>query len=375
MRRTGRRWLAAAGVVAGTVLSTSAAAGAEPRVDVVAVSGILDGTQERAIVSAIRSAERERAQAIVIQIDSVGGFDTARLERLTRAVRDAHLPVVTWVGPPGARAANSALALAWSADVVAMAPGSSVGPVRAIDVRDRAPDVAAARRVLLERARSAGRPEAAARLVFSDALPAGRAEDAGAVDLVAIQLPDLLDKLDGRTVMVGGSERALATDPDQLTVTFKKGDLWGRLLHAAAKPSVAYLVLLIGLVGVVFEIFHPSTGPAGICGLLGLALAGYAVATLGASWLGVALIVGGIAAMCVDLRVEGFGLFSLAGIAGLIVGSVLLFPSPWMRASPWVLSFGAASMIAFMVGAMTRVLRDLRALARGEIAVQDPHPH
>jgi membrane-bound serine protease (ClpP class) len=154
-----------------------------------------------------------------------------------------------------------------------------------------------------------------------------------------------------------------------------KIDLFGRMLHAAAQPSMTYLLLLLGLVGIVFELFHPSTGPAGISGLAALAFAVYGVATLGGSWIGVALIVAGVGAFCIDLRYSSLGPFTIGGFIALVSGSLLLFRSPWLRVSPWVLALGVIGIVLFLLGAMTRVLRDLRAIARGELEVTEAHPH
>jgi membrane-bound serine protease (ClpP class) len=133
--------------------------------------------------------------------------------------------------------------------------------------------------------------------------------------------------------------------------------------------------LLVGLVGLVFELFHPSTGPAGISGLIALGLAVYGIVTLGGSWIGFALIVIGVVGFCLDLRFQALGVATILGFAGLVAGSLLLFSGTFLSVSVWVLAFGIVSMVAFLLGAMTRVLRDLRAVARGELEVTEAHPH
>jgi membrane-bound serine protease (ClpP class) len=253
-----------------------------------------------------------------------------------------------------------------------MAPGTAFGPVETLDLRAPEPDADSVGDAILAIRATRSRQVSA---VAQRALSADRAERSGVIDLIALQLPEVLRELDGRTIEVAGRQATLDTDPEGLAVRFRKTDLVGRVQHAVAQPSIAYLLLLLGLVGLVFELFHPSTGPAGGTGLAGLALGLYGIGVLGGSWLAVALIIVGVAGFCVDLRVEGLGLFTLTGLAMLIAGSLLLFPGPFLKVHPLVLGFGIAGMIAFLVSAMTRVLRDLRALARGEIEVTDPHPH
>lgn len=313
------------------------------RVEVLEVKGIIDGSVERTLIATIEQAESERASMVVLQIDSKGVVGADRAGRLAVAIRRSSVPIVSWVGPPGAEARNGAALLVAAADVRAVSPGSRLGRVETLDLRER------------QELTLADFEEADwATDVFFGRTPA---------DVVrAASVSELLEQLSD-------------VDPDESVVRFRKLDLPGRLFHAVAQPSIAYLLILVGLVGIVFEVFHPSTGPAGISGLAGLAFGLYGVATLGGSWLGVALLVLGVAGFCVDLRYQGLGPFTIAGFAGLVAGSLLLFSGPYLRVDPWVLAFGVVSMVLFLLGAMTRVLRDLRAVARGELEVRDAHPN
>ena len=334
-------------VAAAAVVATTAAA-ASDTLEVVEARGIIDGPVEGAIVTALETAERTDARALLLQIDSRGTLGADRATRLTDRILEADVPVITWIGPPGARAENGAVPFALAGDVTVMSPGSALGPVGTLDLRSEGD---AGRVAALLARTEAG--------VIDRAYSAEGAEDAGLVDEIAVQLPDVL--------------RELEIDAADLTIRFRKPDLWGRVLHGMAQPSIAYLVLLLGLVGLVFEIFHPSTGPAGLSGLAALALAGYGLVVLDASWVGIGFIVAGVVAFSIDLRFEGLGVFTLAGFGALIAGSLVLFGGPWLRINPWVLGVGVVGMTAFMVGAMTRVLRDLRAIARGELEVREPH--
>ena len=321
MRAVTRLFLLLAALVA--VWPMAAAADADDRrIEVVEAKGIIDGSVEHAITATIGEAEDDRAALVIVQLDSKGVLGRDRTERLVAAIQESNVPLSVWVGPPGAVARRDA------AKLVAASPVPASSPLSRIDAPTR-------------------------RLVR------------------AASISELLEELDGRSV--GSVE--LTIDPSRVEVRFHKLDLLGRLLHAAAQPSITYLLLLLALVGIVFELFHPSTGPAGIAGLAALALALYGIVTLGASWLGFALIVAGIAGFAIDLRFQSLGPLTAAGFAGLVAGSLLLFRSPWLRVSPWVLAIGVTGMVLFLLGAMTRVLRDLRAVARGELEVRDAHPH
>ena len=327
------------------VSSIMSAAAAESRggVEVVEVTGIIDASVERAVMKTIEGAERSRAALVALQIDSEGVVDSARTRRMIKRISRADVPIGTWIGPAGARAANGAALIADAGHLRAIAPGALRGPVETTDLRHRV-------------------------LPSAVSLRPPRADRAAS-------LSELLEQIDDREVLLASGSRKIAIDPARSSIRFHNLDLFGRVLHAAAQPSITYLLLLLALVGIVFELFHPSTGPAGLSGLAAGALAVYGVLTLGGSWLGVALIVLGVAGFAVDLRYASLGPLTAAGFAALVAGSLLLFPGRWLRIDPLVLAFGIISMVAFLLGAMTRVLRDLRAVARGELQVHDAHRH
>ena len=332
--------------IAGFALSASGAAAQSDgsRIEVIDVKGIIDGSVERAVIGGITEAQRDGAELVVLQIDSAGVLHGSRLSRITRTIRSADVPIAAWVGPPGAHASNGAAFIFAAADIRTMAPATTLGPIETLDLQQ--PDTSDRQ----------ARP-------FDERITADEAERRDVVEIVEPTVEAALD------------EANLPFDMDDARIRFHSLDLFGRGLHAAAQPSITYLLLLAGLVGIVFELFHPSNGPAGVSGLAALALAIFGVVTLGASWAAFALIVAGVAAFCVDLRYESLGPFSAGGLAALIAGSLLLFRSPWLRVSPWVLAVGIIGMVLFLVGAMTRVLRDLRLIARGELEVTDAHQH
>ena len=321
----------------------AAATAASDVVEVVEVKGIIDPSVERTLLSVLERAEREDAAALVLQVDSTGAVSAARVGRIQRAIMAAEVPVIAWVGPARARAHNAAGLLVLTApDVRAKSPSATVAGRGALDLRRAEPRFGGI---------------------------------STRMDLEASSIVEGLEEVDGTEVDAAGRTVRLATDPDDVRIRFHKLDIFGRILHAAAQPSITYLLLLLALVGIVFELFHPSTGPAGVSGLAALALSIYGVVTLGGSWLGVALIVLGVAGFALDLRFASLGPPTLAGLVALVAGSILLFNGPWLRTSPWILALGIAGMVAFLLGAMTRVLRDLRLIARGELEVQDAHPH
>jgi membrane-bound serine protease (ClpP class) len=348
-------------------------AAAERRVEVIQVEGLIRGPTERAVERTLELARERNAEVLVVQIDSPGGLETERAERLAQILLASDVPVITWVGPPGARAQHAAAILALAGHARAMAPGTSLGPIENLDMR--APDLQSeeAATLAVEILEDRGLDRSAILALFTGPQSADAAEDLGLIDTVAVQLPDLLNRLDGHQTQVTGAAHTLSTDTEGLSIRLHKPDLLGRTVGAAVLPSMAYILLLAGLLGVVFEVFHPSTGPAGLAGLLGLGLAGYGIWALDGSWVGVALIVLGVVGFCIDLRFQALGVFTALGFIGLVAGSLLLFRGPWLHVNPWILGLGIVGVVLFLLGAMTRVLRDLRAVARGELEVRDAH--
>jgi membrane-bound serine protease (ClpP class) len=353
------------GVVASLATFAEAAQPNTPgRIEIVDVPGIIDGTVQRAVEAGLRQAERENAALVVLRIDSPGSVGAHRAEGLASRINVAQVPVATWVGPAGAHAGNAAELLWLAGGVRAMSPAATIGPLKTFDLRSKRSDPAKLQEIIVQLT-AASHP---VRLLTAD-----QARKLPWVDVLAPSIGDLLTALDGREVPVGDHTVALHIDPTASQVRFHKLDLFGRMLHAAAQPSITYLLVLLGLVGLVFEAFHPSTGPAGIAGALAMALAVHGIVVLGGSWLGLALIVGGVGGFAIDLRYVSLGPFTFAGLAALVAGSVLLFHGPWLHVPLAILVFGIAGMTAFLVGAMTRVLRDLRLIRGGQLEVRDAH--
>ena len=361
-----QRLLLGVAVLLAVAFGLDAHAQSKGRVEVIEARGVIDGSVERALIATIDRAEREDAALVIVQLDSRGVVDQDRATRLLDRFRTAKVPLAAWVVPAG-RAENMAAVLVLAADIGAMAPSARIGPIETADLRSEEGRAAV---TALEGVAGSRRE----RIPF-EAMGADEAEDANVVEIQASTMTELLEAVDGKRVLVEGGRARVRIDPDEVHVRVRKLDLFGRVLHAAAQPSITYLLLLLALVGIVFELFHPSTGPAGLSGLAALALAVFGMVTLGGSWFAFALIVAGVGAFCVDLRYETIGPFTVGGLIALVSGSLLLFRGPWLRVSPWVLAFGIVAMLLFLLGAMTRVLRDLRAIARGELEVTDAHPH
>jgi len=337
------------------------------RVEVVEITGIIDAPAEHAIASTIKDANRDKAQLVVIQLDSRGAVGDVRGADVLDRVTASRVPIAVWIPPDGV-ASNSAALVAIAAHYTSMAPGSRLGPIRTDNLASGSGSHSIA--TLKQMGAHSNRP-----IPFDHSVGPRTAVREHLADGTAVAVTDLLQHLDGSTLSVGSRSVRLAVDPNTTEIRFRKLGLVGGALHAAAKPSIVYLFLLVGLVGVVFELFHPSNGPVGVCGLLAIALAVYGMITLNGSWAAFAVLCFGIAMFCLDLAADRLGVLTVVGFLALVGASIFLFPEPYLRVSPYVLAFGIVAMTMFLLGAMTRLLRDLRAIARGELEVRDAHPH
>jgi membrane-bound serine protease (ClpP class) len=347
-------------------------------VDVVKVQGVLDPAVGSYVEGSIRAAERAGA-TVILQIDSRGSYGTHGQD-LGRAIRAASVPVIAWVGPTGARAAGGALFLVYASDLVAIAPGAGIGPGRPFDLATRASrvdpkEVAADEAVLQELAKGA---EVSAtgvrRAVTGPTLAAGPAVDAGAAGLIASDLVDLLRTLDGRSVQTtrGAITLRTANGPSQrVEVRFHEIGLWPRILHAVSTPTAVYVLLVLGLWLVAFELTQPGFGVAGIGGGLALVLAGYGLTVIPVGWLGLGLIVLGIVLQGLDVALRRLAWLTLGGTALFAAGSVLAWRgvAPAIDLSLWLIVLATIAGAMFFGFAMTVALRSRERVRTAQVGL------
>ncbi len=317
---------------------------------------------ERALAEAV---ERDAA-LVVMELDTPGGLvDTTR--DITTAIMTSPVPVVVFVNPPGARAASAGFFILLAADVAAMAPGTNTGAAHPVggqgenlpeDVRDKVTNDAAAmvRSLAEQRGRN---PETAERTVIeSISLTAEEALEEGLIDLIATDITDLLEQLDGFEVtrFDGDIERL---DFDQEQVVEIEPSFSERLFSVLANPNIAYLLMALGALGLYVEITHPGGILPGVVGVIFLLLGLYSVSVLPISWAGVALIFVALMLFILEVKVTSYGLLTVGGVISFVLGSLMLFdgPIPDMRVSMGVV-LPTALVVAAVTGfLLTRVLR------------------
>ncbi|MBA3267177.1 MAG: hypothetical protein H0T70_02825 [Acidimicrobiia bacterium] len=307
-------------------------------VDVIEVKGRIDPIEVDFIKRSLNTAENNDDEVLVIQLDSPGALvDAAALEALAFRITHARVPVAVWVGPSGSRAYGGASCLVSAAALAGMAPGTHTG---------KFPD---------------GPPDSP--LSVDRSFGAEQALAAGAIRVVAPTLGEFIVGLDGQEVggRVLSTARVVNEGEDRRreaagNVRFAKLGIGERVLHAAASPQVAYLLLVVGLLLIVFEFFTAGVGVAGLVGAVCLILAAYGLAVLPTSLLGLSLIGVGVLGMSIDVQAGAPRAWTAIGTIALAVGSWRLF-GDGVRVS-WLAIVGiVAGALLVMVAGMASMLR------------------
>jgi membrane-bound serine protease (ClpP class) len=283
------------------------------------------------ILDGISTAEKEQAEALVMQLDTPGGLDSS-MRQIAQAIINAKVPVIVYVSPKGARAASAGLLITMAAPVAAMAPGTNIGAAHPVSVGMGKMDkimgakvvndmVAYGRALATERGRNADWVEKGIRQ--SASIPAVEALRLKVVDLLAEDLEALLKKVDNRQVMVAGKPRVLHTAG--ATVRDIPEGLRTRILKHIADPNIAFILMMIGLAGLYFELAHPGVILPGVVGAICLLLALFAFQTLPINFIGMLLIVLAFIFFILEIYVISYGLLTLAGVSSLFIGAMMLF--------------------------------------------------
>ena len=290
------------------------------------------------VTRGLQHAVKDGAQLVVLQIDTPGGLDVS-MRQIIKAILASPIPVASFVAPSGARAASAGTYIIYASQIAAMAPGTNLGAATPVaiglpgaeapqdktkdDVHSRKAtnDAAAYIRSLAElRGRNAEWAQQAVREAVS--LPAVDALKLKVVDYLAADVPDLLRQLNGKQVSVAGGVRTLSTSGAPL-ITYVP-DWRSRLLAVVTDPSVALILLMIGIYGLFFEFFNPGFVAPGVLGGISLLLALYAFQLLPVNYAGLALILLGVAFMVAEAFAPSFGVLGLGGIAAFVFGAVIL---------------------------------------------------
>ncbi len=314
---------------------------AATRIDLLPYDGAITPVASAYLVEGIHRAERSGAEVVVIQLDTPGGLDTS-MRQIVKAELASEIPVVVYVAPSGSRAASAGVFITMAAHIAAMAPGTNIGSASPVNLGGGGMDSTMTRKVthdavayLMSIAAQRGRnQEMAKRFVeTADNLPAQDALRENVIDFVADDLRTLLESIDGRTVTIGGKEVTLHTADAEVEEHPMNGRQ--RLLKALADPSVAYILMLLGIYGLFFELSNPGSLVPGILGGICLLMALFAFQNLPINYAGIALLLLGMVLLILEVKVTSYGALTIGGLASMVLGSLMLFDSEqaWAKVS------------------------------------------
>jgi membrane-bound serine protease (ClpP class) len=310
--------------------SASPVRGAPPArfVSLVELTGTVDPLSAHYVRRSIAHASTANAAAVVLRIDTPGGLDSSMRE-IIRSIQGSDVPVLCWVGPPGARAASAGTFILIGCPFAAMAPGTNVGAAHPVGITGDVlsekvtNDAAAYIRSLAElRGRNAAWAEKAVRQSVS--ISAQEALRLQVIDLVVPSIPELLRQTNGITVQVKGGRQA-TVEAEGAPLDTARMSAGESIFHSLIDPNFAFLLFVFGIAGLVYEVLHPGLNVAGFVGLVALVASFVILGMLPVNVAGLILIVAAIGFFIVDLKVAGHGLPTVAGITCLVLGGLFLF--------------------------------------------------
>jgi len=308
-------------------------------------------------------AQSHAASIVVIQLDTPGG-SVEIMKQLTDEMVRSTVPIVVWVGPEGARAASAGTFIALAAHAVAMAPGTTIGAASVVGMQGEevdetskakiTNDLAARIRNYTQRRGEKAMQWAESAVREAVASTADEVLALGVIDFVAPSIPELLAKMDGLKVTVAGAEVVLRTG--DLPVERFPMTLPENILHTITDPNIAYILLTLGLNGLLFELSSPGGYAAGVIGGICLVLGLYALGVLSVNYAGILFIVLAFILFVVDIKAATHGVLTAGGIASFVFGSLILFNSPIYSISRTLVFSVALGTGAFFAFAVSKAL-------------------
>ena len=354
----------AALIVALAALLAMPAGGSAQRAVLLEIDGAIGPAVADYVVREMRATKQADTSIIILRMNTPGGLDTSMRE-IIRAILSSPIPVAAYVAPRGARAASAGTYIAYASAIAAMAPGTNLGAATPIQLgkplqfpggtphqpsgqkkRDKESEDKAGGSPATEPADTETRKvvndavayirslaelngrnaEWAAEAVRSAvSLPASEALKLHVIDVIADDVPDLLRKIDGRTVTAAGKSERLTTAG--LEIVTVAPDWRTELLAVITNPNVAFMLMLIGVYGLIFEFLNPGAVAPGLIGSISLLVALYALNLLPINYAGAALVLLGIGLMVAEAHIGSFGVIGVGGIVAFVIGSIMMFPS------------------------------------------------
>lgn len=339
---------------------------------VVKVDGAINPVVAEFVTDEIVKANSSSVELLVIQMDTPGGLDTS-MRQIIKVIENSKIPIVSFVSPGGSRAASAGTFITIASHIAAMEPGTNIGAAHPVNLmggggesgqaktmEEKVVNDASAyiRSLAEQRGRNAHWAELSVRKSMS--ISAKEAKRLGVIDLVAANLDSLILALDKREVRVGVDTIILNTT--EKNIIFREMSKRQRILDIISNPNVAYILMMLGLVGLYLELSNPGLILPGVVGGISLILALYAMQTLPVNYAGLLLIMLGVVLFIAEINVMSYGLLSVSGAISIFLGSIMLIDSddPAMQISKAVLYPTLGMTFLFVTGTIYLATRSHR---------------
>jgi membrane-bound serine protease (ClpP class) len=346
------------------LICVTAPAAERARVRVVTIHDPITPVTAQFLHRTLNEAARSGDSLVLVELDTPGGLDTAMRE-IVKDIFASPVPLAVYVAPSGARAASAGAIICLSADVCAMAPGTNIGAAHPVSLGEK-PDKTMEEKVVNDAeayaegiARKRGRDETLARRMVRESisLSADKALAGKVIDLIARDRAELLLQLEGRRITRNSRELPLRlAGAETVSAEMRPGE---RILNAISNPNVAYVLMMLGMLGLFFELSNPGVILPGMIGGISLILAFFAFQTLPVNYAGALLILLALMFFIAEIKVVSHGMLAIGGIIAMVFGSLLLFesPVPYLRVSWSVILVTVLATAGFFSVAVAKALR------------------
>lgn len=325
----------------------------QKQVYVARYDGVINPVAAEYFSEVISKANKDHATALLMELDTPGGLDES-MRRIVKEISSSDVPVIVYVSPAGARAASAGVFITLSAHVAAMAPGTNIGAAHPValgggqmddEMREKVENDAAAyiKSIANKHGRNSEWAEDAVRKSVS--VTENEALELKVIDVVAESREDLLKAVNGREVALPAGKVTLETTGavfEELPMGLRL-----RILNTLSNPNVAYILMILGIYGLFFELASPGAILPGVVGAVCLVLAFYAFQTLPVNYAGLLLVILGIIFFIAEIKIISYGLLSVAGVISMVLGSIMLMNTdvPFLKIS-WMVILPAALLSA-----------------------------
>lgn len=335
----------------------------------ITIDGAINPVVTEFIIQSIENAQDEDAELLVIQMDTPGGLMES-MHQIVKAILASEVPVAVYVAPPGSRAGSAGVFITMAAHIAAMAPSTNIGSAHPVNLgggqdtsqvmTDKIVNdaVAGIRSVAEKRGRNADWAEKAIR--ESANITEKEALKENVIEYIVPLIDSLLVEIDGKEIDVVNGKKILETKNAQIVEYHMSWRQRG--LNVLSNPNIAYILMLIGIYGIFFELYNPGAVLPGVLGGICLILGLYALQTLPVNYAGLMLILLAIVLFLLEIKVTSYGILSIGGVASLVLGSIMLIdsPLPFLQISWQVILSAAITTSAFFIFAIGMAIRSQR---------------